>query len=178
MATVLANTKPLIAAVLAYVVLDERLGPRHKAGLALGFIGILLVAIPGFGDGLINASPAGIGYVLLAALGVAIGNVLLKRLAGEVNLLMAVGLQFLFGAMPLFITSQVLEAPYEIAWGGAFWITMLTLALPGTALAFALWFFLLHRNSLTRLNTFTFLTPVLAIFISALAFSESLRGLG
>lgn len=45
-ATVIANTQPLLAAILAGMVLHERLTPRGRAGLVLGFIGILSIAAP------------------------------------------------------------------------------------------------------------------------------------
>ena len=39
LATVLANVQPLIAAVLGFFLLGERLGPRRRVGLSLGFPG-------------------------------------------------------------------------------------------------------------------------------------------
>jgi drug/metabolite transporter (DMT)-like permease len=175
LATVLANVQPLIAAGLAYSLLGERLGPRRRVGLLLGFAGIMLIALPGFGGENANSTPIGVVYVFLGALGVAVGNVLLKRLAGQVDLLMATGWQFILGGVPLFLVAQIFETPAQVAWSPSFVVALLTLALLGTALAFVLWFSLLHRGELTRLNTFTFMTPVFALIIGALFFSESLR---
>ena len=45
-ATVIANSQPLLAAVLARIFLGERLAPRGRAGLLLGFIGIVVIASP------------------------------------------------------------------------------------------------------------------------------------
>jgi len=173
-ATVLANTQPLIAAGLAYVVLGERLGSRRQVGLLLGFMGILLVALPGFGVGNVNSTPSGVGYVLFGALGVALGNVLLKRLTGQVDLLMAIGWQFILGGIPLFLAAQRFEVPIQVAWSPSFVLDLLVLGLVGTALAFAMWFSLLHRGELTRLNTFTFLTTLFGLAIGALFFAEGL----
>jgi drug/metabolite transporter (DMT)-like permease len=175
LATVLANTQPLIAAVLAYFALGERLGPRRRLGLTVGFIGILFIALPGFGSGGAGAGPESVAYILIGTLGVALGNVMWKRLAGRVNPVTSAGWQFVFGGVPLLLASSVFERSVEISWTPSFVIVLLALALPGTALAFALWFWLLSRNSLTRLNTFTFLTPAVALFIGVLAFAESLQ---
>lgn len=182
-ATVLANAQPLIAAGLAYLVLGERLGSRRRVGLALGFAGIILIALPGFGGASANSTPAGVGYVLLGAVGVAVGNVLLKRLAGQADasaplntsLLMVTGWQFILGGIPLFLAAQLFEAPIQVAWSLSFVLVLLLLGLLGTALAFVLWFSALHRAELTRLNAFTFLTPVIALAIGMIFFSESLR---
>lgn len=174
LATVLANAQPLIAAGLAYVILNERLGPRRRVGLLLGFAGILLIALPGFGPENVNSSPLGVGFVLLGALGVAVGNVLLKRLAGQVDVLMATGWQFILGGVPLYVTAQIFEAPVKVMWNPAFVGMLLTLGLLGTALALLLWFALLRRSELNRLNTFTFLTPAFALIIGAVFFNERL----
>ena len=94
LATVIENTQPLIASVLAWIILGEALGPGRRLGLALGFTGILLIALPR----LLNlegvGSPIGIVYLLGGACGVALGNVLLKCLAGRADPLMVVGFSF------------------------------------------------------------------------------------
>jgi drug/metabolite transporter (DMT)-like permease len=174
LATVLANVQPLLAAALAFFVLGERLGPRRRVGLFLGFAGILLVAAPGFASGSANSSPLGVAYIALGAVGVAVGNVLLKWLAGRVDLLVAMGWQLVLGGLPLLAGALRFEATQPVTWNLTFVTVLLSLALPGTALAFTLWFSLLHRGELTRLNTFTFLTPVFALIIGALFFAETL----
>lgn len=174
-ATVLANSQPLIAAVIAYFALSERLGLRSRVGLLLGFAGIVVTAIPGYQTESANSSTAGIGYILLATLGVAVGNVLLKRLAGQVDLFMATGWQFILDGIPLLALAIIFEPTAEVSSGPLFTANLLALGLAGTALAFALWFSLLHRGDLSRLNTFTFLTPIFALTIGALFFGERLR---
>jgi len=173
LATVLANVQPLIATVLGFFLLGEWLGPRRRVGLSLGFAGILLVALPGFGANGANSSPMGISYILLGAVGVAVGNVLLKRLAGQVDVLMAIGWQFILGGLPLFGLAWLLETPGQVVWNGTFVTVLLALGLLGTAVALALWFSLLHRSELNRLNTATFLTPAFGLIIGALFFGES-----
>lgn len=176
LATVLANVQPLIAAVLGFFLLGERLGPRRRVGLSLGFAGILLVALPGFGVNGTNSSLAGINFIMLGAVGVALGNVLLKKLAGQVDLLMATGWQFILGGVPLLALAWVWESPEQVVWNGSFAAVLLALGLLGTAVAFALWFSLLHRSELNRLNTATFLTPAFGLILGALFFNESLQG--
>ncbi len=174
-ATVLANIQPLIAAVLAFFILGERLGPRRRIGLFLGFAGILLVALPGFRANAGDSVLSGIGYILLGAVGVAMGNVLLKQLVGRVDPLMAAGWQFILGGIPLLALAAWFEASEQVMWSASFVTVLLALSLLGTAASFALWFSLLHRNELNRLNTFTFLTPAFALIIGALFFNERLQ---
>lgn len=174
LATVLANAQPLIAAGLAYAVLRERLDRHRGIGLLIGFTGIILIASGGFSSSA-GLNPSGVGYILLGALGVAGGNVLLKRLTGQVDLWMATGWMFILGGIPLLLAALALESPAQIEWGPRFVVVLLTLSLLGTALVFFLWFSLLHRGELNRLNAFTFLTPIFALIIGILFFDEGLR---
>lgn len=175
LASVLANMQPLVAAVLAFFLLGERLKRSGLLGLLIGFFGIVLTALPVFSLQVTNVSSLGVGYVLLAALGIAVGNILLKRIAGQVDSLMATGWQFILGGLPLLVLAQWLETPSAVVWSPMFVLNLLVLGLGGTALAFLLWFWLLRREELTRLNTFTFLTPVFALLISAIFFGERLQ---
>ena len=91
-ATVVANTQPLLAAALAGIVLNERLTAQGKAGLILGFLGILVIAAPRLFSGAQENYIIGLAYIILAALGITVSNVLIKRIAGNVDALMAMGL--------------------------------------------------------------------------------------
>lgn len=176
-ATVLSNAQPLIAAGLAYVILRERLDRHTLTGLLLGFAGIFLTALSSFSLTDATGSLLGIGYVVLAAFGVALSNVLLKRLAGQVDLLMATGLQFVLGGAVLQLVALVAEQPIRIQWTPSFILTLMVLSLAGTALALVLWFSLMERNRLNQLNTFTFLTPLFALVMGLLFFNERLSWL-
>lgn len=85
LATVLSNSQPLLAAVLGAAILSERLTGRGLSALLAGFGGIVLVAAPRLAAPAAGAWLAGAALVLLAALGIATGNVLLKRLAGGLD---------------------------------------------------------------------------------------------
>jgi drug/metabolite transporter (DMT)-like permease len=73
-----AFTMPLWAAVLGAVFLGERFTVRKSAALALGLVGLGLLAMPA-GDAL-AASPAGLALMLLAAVAWGGGTVALKRM--------------------------------------------------------------------------------------------------
>lgn len=69
-------TNPLWVALLAPLMLGERLTRRGMIAVGLGFIGILIVARPG-----LSPLEAGHGAALLAAIGFAITNIFTRRLA-------------------------------------------------------------------------------------------------
>jgi len=174
-ATVIANTQPLLAAVLAYFVLDERLNSRGVMGLLTGFAGIAILAAPGLaGSQNNNNFVLGIAYILLAAFGITVSNVALKRLAGEVDALMAAGTQLLVGTVPLVIISALTESPGDIVWSPRFMLVLLSLALPGTALVYWLWISVLQTMTLNRANAFSFLLPVFGLSMGIMFYGEAL----
>lgn len=175
LATVIANTQPLIAAGLAWAFLDEALSMIQRLGLAAGFGGIVLIGAPG-----LSGSPSqlsGVALILAAALGIAISNVFLKRLAGRVDPLRAMGWQLLIGSVPLGVLALAVESPAEIAWSWSFVANLLVLSLAGTAAAFWLWFVLLRQAALSRLNVYTFLTPIFGLLIGQVFFDEQIHAL-
>lgn len=173
-ATVIANSQPLLAAGLAGLVLGERLTLRGKIGLAFGFSGILVIAFPGFLAGGQDNYLVGIGYIILAALGITVSNVTLKLVAASVDPLMTIGWQLLIGAVPLAIASAVLEDSTAIQWSFAFVATLTTLSLFGSALVYVIWLSVLSQVALSKANAFSFLVPVFGLTMGTLFYNETL----
>lgn len=174
LATVITNTQPLIAAVLAWWLLGERLSALQLWGLLVGFAGIVLIGIHGLSGS--DSQLQGIIFILIGAVGIAVSNVVLKRIAHRVDSLRAMGWQLLIGGVPLAVLALAIEDPNAIDWSWIFILNLLVLSVLGTSAAFALWFALLRRASLSQLNVFTFLTPVFGLIIGVLWFDEKLSG--
>jgi drug/metabolite transporter (DMT)-like permease len=172
LATVITNSQPLIAAVLASAFLSERLRNVQYVGLGLGFAGIVVVSFPQLGLAEDEGFTTGLGYIIIAAVGIAIGNVLMKDIRTRVDPLVAMSVQLLLGAVPFVFLAALFEDPTAIQLSPTFVLALLGLALPGTALAFWLWFWLLGRVALSRANGFTFLTPFFALALGATFFGE------
>lgn len=174
LATVIANVQPIIAAVLAHVFLGERLKAIGKIGLAVGLAGIAVIALPSLAADSQGYS-LGIAYVVLAATGVSIGNIAIKRLTGQVDPIMAMGFQLLIGALPLALLSMLTEDISLLTWSTEFVLVLVALAVLGSSLAFWLWFEALERLPLNRANAFTFLVPIFGLMIGAAFFGERLE---
>lgn len=173
-ATVIANTQPLLAAALAGVLLGEHLHLRGKLGLVLGFAGIALIASPQLLLAPAGSYALGVAYIVLAALGITVSNVLIKRIAGEVDAIMAMGLQMLIGGLPLLAGALALEDPSAIDWSLRFALILASLSLLGTALVYWLWISILQTIPLNRANAFSFLIPIFGLTMGALFFGETL----
>lgn len=175
LATVIANVQPIIAAVLATVFLGERINAVGKIGLAVGLAGITVIAWPGIASAHVQGYSLGIAYVVLAATGVSVGNVAIKRLTGQVDPILAMGFQLLIGAIPLALLSILTEDISMLTWSTEFALVLVALAVLGSSLAFWLWFEALERVELNRANAFTFLVPIFGLMIGAAFFGERLE---
>lgn len=179
LATVLTNTQPLIAALLGWFILKEQVSPSMGWAMLIGFVGIIIIG----GETIWTSDDKrlyGMIYILIAASGIAISNVLLKKIAKKVDVYYAMGLQLIIGAIPfgifcLFqnepVATEFLWPPFE---SKMYLVLVITLAIPGTALPFLLWFWLMDKAPLYQLNTYSFLTPIIGLLIGWLFFNESL----
>jgi len=173
-ATVIANTQPLMAAILASVVLKEYLGARGKAGLLLGFIGIVLIALPAILSDAGANYVLGIAYIILGALGITVSNVLIRCIAGQLDALSAMGWQLVIGSVFLAAIAFMTEDVSAITWNIPFIVSLFGLALPGTALAYWLWFNVLKKVELNRANAFSFLVPIFGLTMGVIFFQETI----
>ena len=172
LATVIASTQPLMAAVLAHAVLGEQLDRWGKIGLLFGFVGIVTITSPQLLSSSSGSSALGVAYISLAALGITISNVIIKRLAGTVDSLLAMGIQLLFGGLLLALAASFTESPSTTDWSIRFTLVLLVLAFLGTSLVYWLWFSVLETVELNRANAFSFLIPVFGLAIGIALFEE------
>lgn len=172
LATVISNTQPLIAGLLAAVLLGERAGWLGWSGLVVGFAGIVVIAAPNVIADPDGTSLIGFGYVVLATIGVAVGNIGIRQLGLRVAPVMAMGLQLVIGAVLLAFLATALENPTQINWSGRFVVSLVGLALPGTALAFWLWQITLSHLTVSRAVAFSFVVPIIGLTVGWAFFEE------
>lgn len=174
-ATVIANVQPLLAAALAHAFLGERLTALGKGGLLVGFVGIVAISWSGLVGGEVPGFQLGTFYIGLALVGVAVGNIGLKNLAGKTDPVVTTGLQFVLGAFPLAVVSFFVEDISSISWSSQFVVILLVLAILGTAVAYWMWFTALAEVSLSKANAFTYLVPLFGLAIGVTLFDERIR---
>ena len=174
LATVIANTQPLLAALLAHYLLGERLNLKEKGGMVLGFVGILVITAPQLIEGSTDKYLVSIAYILLAALGITVSNVFIKKISGSLDAIMAMGWQLILGAIPLAVFSLLMEKPTEIIWSGKFLFSLLGLSLFGTALVYWMWCRILQDVSFTYANVFNFLVPLFGLTMGVAFYNEIL----
>ena len=167
-------TIPIFGMVFAHFILpDEPLRGQRVAGslLALGGVAVICSRLLDFGG--LLAFWGGVAIVFGAA-GAAFSNVLLK--AREIRLApaMIAAWQMIFGLVPLLITGIIVDGnPLRFHWTKTAVFCLFYLAIPGSALAFLLLYWLLPRMTVTNLQTISLITPPGAVMFGWLLGGET-----
>ncbi|MBF6596307.1 MAG: DMT family transporter [Thermaceae bacterium] len=187
-ASVLGNTQPLFAVVLAAIFLKERMTFPRLVALTLGTAGATLIAYPALA-GADAYGLSGAVLALAASAGTAAGSVILKRMQikDETSpepsrtrrgsgfgraLLVVAAWQLIIGSLPLLALSGLTERGTPVIWSAEFITLLLSLALVGTSFATALWYWLVQRVEVGRLSMFLFFVPVVGLGIAAFIVGE------
>jgi O-acetylserine/cysteine efflux transporter len=154
----------------------EKLKAHQIGAFVLALAGMAVIAAHN-GQGV---TVLGVGLVLVAAMGWALGNQA-GREAGKVNMLAYVVWAALFSVPPLLILSLLLEGPGAIAAGveHAGWVTwaaVLWQSVGNTMFGYACWGWLLSRYPAATISPMSLLVPVFGFGASALILNEPLPG--
>lgn len=171
-ASVLGNLQPFFVVGLAALVLGERVRGADWATLALGALGAVFIAWPAIRGG--AEGLAGPALALSASLGFAVGSVIIKRMEPGAGLLAITGWQLLAGGLPLLAAAALGERGAPVRWTAEFVGILLYLALPGTALATAVWYWLVQGGDVGRLSMVFFLAPVFGLGLAVAVYDEAI----
>ena len=163
-AAVLANAQPLLILLPAWWLYAERVSPRTGIALAVGFGGLLVVAVPGGGGQWALLS-------LLAAGAVTAGTLMVRQL-GDVDIVVAGAAHLLFGGLVLVIAALVVEGVPDIAWTPRFLAVLAVLSLGATAATTLAWFVEAQRCPLSVLTPWMLLVPVFGLAIGIVVLGE------
>jgi drug/metabolite transporter (DMT)-like permease len=173
LASILNATTPLFTFVIAhFLTADERMSRRGAAGVTIGFVGALVLIGPGALAGLGGQSWGQLA-VLAAAFCYANAGIYGRRLRHLSPIVAAAGMTTM-AALILLPIAVVLERPLSASPDSATWISLLTLGLVSTALAYILYFRILASAGATNLLLVTFLIPVAALLLGTFVLGETI----
>ncbi|QWT42970.1 DMT family transporter [Dickeya dadantii] len=175
---ILNATTPLMGAGVGFLFFSESVTARKLLGTFLGLAGVMLMTTTGSTDSFIRLMP-GMAACLMATACYAIAGFLTKRWitdrGGLAPMLVATGSQL--GAtlflLPFFVYS-VVTVPISGWQPPALWISVLTLGLVCTALAYVLYFRLIADIGPLKSLSVTFLIPPFGILWGWVGLGEQL----
>lgn len=158
--TVLVYTFPIWIIVLSAVLLNEPLTRRRLLVAAIAIAGLAFVLAPLD----VTHAPISIVFALGSALSWALGAVLTKKFRArhDVDLLSFTAWQMAYGAVPLVIVAAFVPGGF-VHPTATFFAAFAYIVVLGTALAFALWFFILQRYSAATAGIASLLAPVVSV---------------
>jgi drug/metabolite transporter (DMT)-like permease len=174
LSAVLQATIPIFGMVFAhYVIPSEPLRGARIAGALVALGGVAVICSRLFDFGGLLAFWGGVAIVFGAA-GAAFSNVLLKARAIRLAPAMIAAWQMIFGLVPLIVAGLLVDGnPFHFHWTTRATFCVFYLAIPGSAVAFLLLYWLLPRMSVTNLQTISFITPPGAVLFGWLLGGES-----
>lgn len=197
--SVMIDSQPLAVALLALWLYGERIGFWGWLGLAVGIVGISCIGLPdewiyswltGPSSALVAMSQwelsidqltrllhSGSIWMLLAALSMAWGTVMIRRVCHYADPVTATGWHMILGSLPLFVGSSFWEAQQWQQLTLHDWTALGYATGFGSAIAYALFFYFASRINLTSISSLTFLTPVFALIFGNWFLSEVLSSI-
>jgi drug/metabolite transporter (DMT)-like permease len=163
---------PFVTAVLAHIMLKDRLTPRRVVGVLLGFAGLAVLVLPEFGAG-----PQGSLFgVSLAIAGAALyaGGYVGTRIAPPVSPTASTFVITLSGAAAALIAAPLI-APFPTNPSVASLLAMVCLAVLPTAFAMMLNVWLIQRSGAVFGSFVTYLSPLWATVLGVLFLGEPLH---
>jgi drug/metabolite transporter (DMT)-like permease len=166
---------PVVVALAAWFLGQERMTPLKLAGIAIAMAGCLTVIGNGNPLALLHGS-VGVGEWLILGCVLCwtaytfIGRHATKTLSPIAATLWA----SLIGALLLGITALIQGGTDLVAWSPAVWASVIFLALGGTALAFTWFADGVKRLGAARASAFVNLVPVFAVLQAAILLDEHL----
>lgn len=173
---IMAGLQPVMTALLAPAILGERFSPGQVLGVALGFLGIVLVLAPK----LVGVSPAAFDAIatplavnLVAMVAVTGGTFYQKRFVSGGDMRTTTFWQYVaasIGTLPLLALFGTVEAD----WNRTLVLTMAWSVLALSVGGIGLFLYLIRRGEVSRAAAYIYLVPAVSALMAFLFFGETL----
>ncbi|AEI40897.1 DMT family transporter [Paenibacillus mucilaginosus] len=167
--SILTFMNPLLVVVLGTLFRGWRYRPVQWLGVLTGFAGAAVT----LGGGL--RLEAGTLLGLGSAFSWAAATLLVKAWGARFHTSVLTAYQMLFGGLILLVLSILAETP-KLQWNAVSVGVILYLALLGSIVQFAAWYYLLSRGDPGRTSAFLFLAPFFGVLSGSLVLGEEITG--
>jgi drug/metabolite transporter (DMT)-like permease len=175
-AALLIALMPMWLAIFGLVFLGERLPRAGVIGIAVGVVGVAILAWPT--AGVDDLDPAGLLALLVSPICWALGAIYAARRAVlPAPALFASGLEMIAGGLVLLVASAAtgeLATFDPAAVSTASWVGVLYLLLVGSLVGYTTFAWLVQVAPLPRVATYAYVNPVVAVILGAIVLQEPL----
>ncbi|MGZ9583615.1 DMT family transporter [Paenibacillus marinisediminis] len=167
--SVIVYFQPVLIGLFAWMWLGERMSVIKLAGLIVGFLGIMTVSSNGITG---EISFIGVILALLTALSWALGVIYVKKESAKVDPMWMVAFQFLIGGAILTGIGTGAESWSDIVWNSSYLLGLGFGATLGIPIAFVIYYKLVSTGEASKVASFTFLVPLIAVLTSTIFLDE------
>ena len=174
MAALIVGFQPILTAALAGPVLGERTRPVQWIGIAVGFLGLMMVLWERL---VIDLShPAALLFAILSLLGITSATIYQKRFCPSFDLRTGSAIQYIAASLVMVPISLTLGIG-TIDWAPTFIFALawLVIVLSGVSIALLTW--MISRGAASKVASLFYLTPPIAAIGSYFWFGETLSAL-
>jgi drug/metabolite transporter (DMT)-like permease len=178
LAAVMLATIPVFMAIFEIVILrTQRLTTRLAIALLIGMagVGVLVSHTLSFGDAPID--PKGAGALLIASISWSAAAAVTRKLPLPAAKAMSSGAQMLAGGTMLLLLAGVVGEvrgfhPQAVSRGA--WFALAYLIVAGSIIGFTAYTWLIHHESPTKVGTYAYVNPVVAVLVGYFLGGEAL----
>ena len=171
-AAILNGTVPLFTIVISPIFIeDDHITIPKLSGLAIGFIGVVLLMLPSIQDGW-NDNLIGQAVFLLATLSYAVSTVFARKRMHNLPSQLQAFLQLIAGMTIIWSIALFTERPMVFPQLPITRLALLWLGLLGSSAAYLIYFSLLHKMGPTRVATVTYIPPLVGVILGAVFLGE------
>jgi drug/metabolite transporter (DMT)-like permease len=163
--SVIFGLSPIITSAFATFILRENsLTKGRVVGMLLGLLGLIVVFAEGFS--LADAAWMGVAGITIGAASQSLGAVLLQKLRTDIPAI-SITAGSLIVATPLFVMNFMLMQSWPDNISTVTLLSIVYLAILGSAIGFPLYFYLLKKLNAERVALIALITPVTALLVGA-----------
>ena len=176
-AAVMLATIPLFMTLSEILFLGtQKLTLRLSCALLLGVGGVAVLVSHSLTFGEVPINPAGAVALIVAAMSWSVASALTRKLRLPASKPMSSGAQMLCGGAFLMLAAAGLGEfhgfhPREVSRGA--WLALIYLVVAGSIIAFTAYVWLIHHESPTKVGTYAYVNPVIAVALGYLLGGES-----
>lgn len=163
--------QPVLVGIFSWMWLGERMNGFKIGGLILGFAGVGIIC-SGAGGLSGHISVTGILLALGSALSWALGTIYVKKTGPRVDPIWLVTLQLLIGGLFMTALGTSVESWSDVTWKPAFIVTLLFISIFVIAIGWLVFYKLMDSGEASKVASFTFLIPLIAILTGTLFLDE------
>jgi len=160
-----------LSTLMAVLLLGERIGWRTTSGILIAFGGVLVMGL----DPLVLAQLDVMVLVFFAALSLATGTILMRRLKG-IGVFSFQAWNALLSIIPLFVLAVWLETPSELMRLGTqrpeVWLAVGYSAVAASIIGHGGFYWLIQRHEVNRITPYLLLVPILAVLLGVLFWGD------